>query len=416
MGKLTDMQIRNWIKAGERFEGRSDGDGLLLVWRKDYAVPVWKLRYSFAGKARIMTLGSFSDLPLAKAREAARELRAKVSLGHDVAGEKQERKAAAVAKIEEAKLALPTVKDLAEEFYTRMILGRVKHPQIVRARIDNDIGPTIGHIPLVELKPMDVDRMIQAAIARGAPTIATDALRYLKRMYDFAIKRHYVQFNPAAPFNPNDAGGQEKPRERALSLDELRALLAAMKTAKGFSIQNELTVKLLLLLAVRKQELCQAPWSEFDLPGAVWHLPGERTKTGEAIDIPLPPMALDCLQHLHQLAAGSDWVLPARRMDTRLVPYIDGGTINVALGKVKHGIEHFTVHDFRRTARTHLAALGIAPHVAERCLNHKLTGVEGIYNRYDYFEERKAALNTWANLLDSLERDDTNVVPIRRTS
>jgi integrase len=415
MAKLTDMQIRNWIKAGERFEARSDGDGLVLCWSERYAAPFWKLRYKFAGIPRTMTLGNYSDLPLAKAREAARELRAKVSLGHDVAGEKQERKAVAVAKIEEAKRAEPTVSDLAEEFYKRMIEGRVKHPQIVRARIDNDIAPTIGHIPMVELKPMDVDTMIQAAVARGAPTIANDALRYLKRMYDFAIKRHYVQFNPAAPFNPSDAGGQEKHRERALSLAELRTLLSTMKTTKGFSRQNELTVKLLLMLAVRKQELCAAPWAEFDLPGAVWHLPAERTKTGEAIDIPLPPLAVACLQELHRMAAGSDWVLPARKMQTRMIPHIHEGTINVALSKVKHGLEPFTVHDFRRTARTQLAALGIAPHVAESCLNHKLKGVEGIYNRYDYFAERKAALNTWADLLASLEHDENNVVPIRRT-
>ena len=65
--------------------------------------------------------------------------------------------------------------------------------------------------------------------------------------------------------------------------------------------------------------------------------------------------------------------------------------------------ERFSPHDFRRTARTHLEALGIAPHVAERCLNHKLRGVVGIYNRHDYFEERKEALQKWADLLCSLE-------------
>ena len=81
MGKLTDVQIRQWIKAGERFEGRSDGDGLLLCWATRYAAPFWKLRYSFAGKSRVMTLGNYSDLPLAEARKAAKELRAKVSLG-----------------------------------------------------------------------------------------------------------------------------------------------------------------------------------------------------------------------------------------------------------------------------------------------------------------------------------------------
>jgi integrase len=72
--------------------------------------------------------------------------------------------------------------------------------------------------------------------------------------------------------------------------------------------------------------------------------------------------------------------------------------------KVKHGLPHFTAHDFRQTARTHLAALGVEPHVAERCLNHKLKGVEGVHNRHDCFEQRRRALEAWGQLLLKLER------------
>ena len=77
MGKLTDVAIRAWIKAGERFEGRTDGDGLVLTWRPDRTAPHWRLRYRFAGKSRVMNLGSYTDLPLAAARQSAKELRAK---------------------------------------------------------------------------------------------------------------------------------------------------------------------------------------------------------------------------------------------------------------------------------------------------------------------------------------------------
>jgi integrase len=87
-----------------------------------------------------------------------------------------------------------------------------------------------------------------------------------------------------------------------------------------------------------------------------------------------------------------------------MVPHVCESTLGVAMGKVKHGLPHFTVHDFRRTARTHLAALGVEPHVAERCLNHKLKGVEGVYNRHDYFEERRRALEALGQLLLKLER------------
>jgi len=71
MAKLTDMQIKAWVRAGERFEGRSDGNGLYLRYREVDRVPVWRFRYKIAGKARAMVIGSYADLSLAKAREAA---------------------------------------------------------------------------------------------------------------------------------------------------------------------------------------------------------------------------------------------------------------------------------------------------------------------------------------------------------
>ena len=99
-------------------------------------------------------------------------------------------------------------------------------------------------------------------------------------------------------------------------------------------------------------------------------------------------------------------------------PHIQESTLPVALAKVRAempDVPNFTIHDFRRTARTHLAALGVDPVVAERCLNHKIKGVEGIYNRHQYFDERKAALAQWCDLLVALEKgEDYNVTPLRR--
>ena len=120
MPKLTDMQIRAWIKAGERFEGRSDGNGLYLSYRENYQTPVWRFRYKFAGKPRAMLIGSYAELSLSKARETAKELSARVALGYDVAGEKQKRKTEALAKMEAEKNAM-RVSELAAEYFERQI-------------------------------------------------------------------------------------------------------------------------------------------------------------------------------------------------------------------------------------------------------------------------------------------------------
>ena len=124
------------------------------------------------------------------------------------------------------------------------------------------------------------------------------------------------------------------------------------------------------------------------------------------------------LRELHTFSCNSAWVLPARKMQNRMIPHIQESTLPVALAKVRSempDVPNFTIHDFRRTARTHLAALGVDPVVAERCLNHRIKGVEGIYNRHQYFNERKAALAQWCDLLVVLENgEEYNVTPIRK--
>ncbi len=93
MAILSDLQIKSWIKNNERFEGKSDGDRLYLSYRESFAVPVWRFRYKIKGATRWVTMGSYADLSIAEARRQAKEFRARVALGYDVAAEKQERKA-----------------------------------------------------------------------------------------------------------------------------------------------------------------------------------------------------------------------------------------------------------------------------------------------------------------------------------
>lgn len=134
MPKLTDTQIRAWIKASERFEGKSDGNGLYLSNRENYKTPVWRFHYKFSGKARTMLIGSYAELSLAKARETVKELSARVSLGYDVAGEKQQRKYDALASSDAEKHAM-RVSQLAAEYFERQILARWKHPDILHGAL-----------------------------------------------------------------------------------------------------------------------------------------------------------------------------------------------------------------------------------------------------------------------------------------
>ncbi len=197
-----------------------------------------------------MLIASYSELSLAKAREAAKELSARVALGYDVAAEKQGRKAEALAKIETEKSAM-RVSELAAEYFERQILPRWKHPDILRRRIDKDINPHIGNMKVEDVKPRHIDDMLKNIVDRGAPTIATDVLRWTRRIFDYGIKRHALDINPCSAFEVADAGGKEIARDRWLTKDELIKLFQAMRKAKGFSRQNEITFKLLLVESVK---------------------------------------------------------------------------------------------------------------------------------------------------------------------
>lgn len=409
---VTDATIRSWLNSGKPFE-RSVGDGLTLRFREGYEHALWRLRYRFANTPRVVLVGSRKDLTLAQARAEAKLLRAGVTLGEDAALKVQERKREAVAKIEAAKNVM-TVARLADEYFKKRIEGGSnpwKHPDIVRRRIEKDIRPNLGKLSVKDVKPRHIQDMLDSIIGRGAPTIANDVLRWTRRMFNYAVKLDMVQGNPASAFDLSDAGGKEEARERALSRDELVKFFQAMRKTPGLSVENLHTFKLLLLLAVRKGELVGARVAEFDLKAGEWKLPAERTKTNAGIDIPLVPQALDALRELMRLGKGSDYLLPARKAQERMLPHIHENTLNVALAKVRAqmGIDpkdmerRFTVHDLRRTARTQLSALKVDPFIAERCLNHKIKGVQGVYDRHAYFDERREALTKWAHVVDECE-------------
>jgi len=413
MGKIKDIEIQAWIRAGKPIAGKSDGDGLTFTLSAK-GTPAWVFRYRLGGKQRELTIGTYPTITLKKARELATEARAKVQQGIDVAREKREQKIALTMA--------GTVEQLCNEYYQRTIEGRVKCPEIVREMLDNDIIKKLGRMRISEVKPIDVDGMIQAIVARGSPVMANRVLSKTKAVFDYAIRRHWITQNPAAAFRRADAGGEEKARTRALSEEEIIKLLKTIRDAGPVFNTYYLAVKLLLVTAVRLSELIEAPWSEFDLEcgDPVWRLPKSRIKTGKEMvqqdfTIPLPAVAVEWLQEIKRTSVASEYVFPARRRAGKLT--MSPQTLNWAMGEVKHGLGHFTLHDLRRTARTHLARLGVAPHVAERCLNHKLPGINDTYDTHDYLAERRLALNAWADLLVRLDKGETGkVVAIRQVA
>jgi integrase len=271
----------------------------------------------------------------------------------------------------------------------------------------------------------DVVALLESVGKKKTANVAELVFTALSEIFKHGLARHAVTVNPCAGVSVAAICGKAEPRRKRLKLteEELRELLPALPR---LGPENAITVKLLLLTCVRIGELARAEWEHVDFERAEWFVPDANSKTGRGFTVPLVPAALECFKELHPLASGSRFVLPARQ-ERRVrthggadVPF-NQRALNAMLHKLCDDLagklRRFTPHDLRSTARSHLAALGASIIVAERCLNHSLGGLVGVYDQHDYLTERRTALETWAAFLAACEagvawkRD--NVVPIR---
>ena len=407
MGKLSDIQLRAWLREGKRVAGKSDGGGLTFTLSAQGAAS-WTLRYRMAGKSKELTLGRYPDLSLAEARKIAAAKRVDVHQVIDVAAVKQQKKA-------ESKL-VANIGQLANLWLNNTVRRRHKHPEVTERVFRRDILPTLGKSDTKVITTAEITRLLAKINASGRPTIANDVLRYLKAMFAYGESLGMVDRNPAERIRLEHAGGQEKSRTRALSTSEITKLLIAIKEAgTKFGRDNELAVMLLLALACRKMELFGATWDEFDFSSNKWRIPGTRVKTGESRELALSPLVVEWLQELKVRACGSDYVFPARRESKqKRFAHVSPDTTLRALHELKHGLEAFTVHDLRRTSRSLMADIGVPFDVAEKILGHKLPGVAHVYDRGHSGEQQRSALHNLANHLQQLTtgKIDSNVVPI----
>jgi integrase len=410
MGKLTDVQIRQWVKAGKPVAGKSDGDGLTFT-RSAKGTTSWVLRYSWGGKQRELHLGRYPDLTLSKARELAAEKRVEVMKGANVAQVKRDE------KNEQARAR--TFKGLSEDYCLKVApVKSLRYRAELRRYLDKDILPRIGSMMAADIKPADIVDLVER-IAKRSKTVAINAFAMVSAIFTHGVHIHVVESNPCAKLKASAIIGQkDAPRARVNIADaQLSAFLTALP---DLGRENELAIKILLATAVRKNELTLARWEHVDFDAGVWIIPVENqkaTRSKRVFDfaIPLAPWVAGKFRELQTLAGNSPMVLPARHRTG--AETINRGTLNRAMSSLPDPFSNVTPHDLRATARSHFAALGINPIIAERCLNHTLGGVVAIYDRHDYLDERRHALTLWAAKLEAAEKGEAfNVVPFQRVA
>jgi integrase len=413
--KATVARLRVPEGKGELIAFDEDLPGFGLRLRAGGSA-VWVAQYRISPRQRRVTLGRLATLDPDQARRAARAVLAKADLGQDAQAERRERRAEAAA-------AFGAV---AQLYLARAAAGWRPKTVAERRRYLLRYWQPFHPRPVDGVARREVAARLQALAEAHGPVASNRARAALSAFYAWAIGQGLAEANPVVGTVPV---GHERPRERVLSAEEVRALWAA-----AGDDDHGRVVRLLLLTGQRRGEVAGMAWGELDLERGIWSLPAARAKNGLPHDLPLPAQAAALLAAtprregrglLFGRGAGpfAAWPKAKERLDRRIARGRAEARLGRPLGagerpEAGDALPPWTLHDLRRTVVTGMNELGVAPHVVEAVVNHvsgrARAGVAGVYNRATYAAEKRAALQAWADHLDEvLGRGERKVVPIR---
>jgi integrase len=383
---LTDAKIRDLrpSKSGQ-IEVRDKSVPGLRIRVGMSGTKSFVLRKRVAGKYRNVTIGRFSErFGLAEARKRARQILSDIEMKADPL--------AALPQPRRRSAASLTVNALWPQF--KAAKAHLRSLGEIERVFKRHILPEFGDRTADQITRSEITRLIDG-IAVNAPVMARITLGYLSSFYSWAMPRlDHLQANPC-----RDAGRPPAPkaRDRVLTEQEIGALWHVLEgEGKPFGP----AIKLLLLTGQRRNEVFDADRTEFDLAAKLWTISGKRAKNGATHLVPLTPAALAIVKELLK-DTRSGKLLPARG-NWDMSP----SGFSKAMRRVREALEkevgdpvpHWTLHDLRRTLATGLQRLGVRLEVTEAVLNHlsgSRSGIVGVYQRHNYFHEKKSAFAAW---------------------
>jgi len=395
---LTDTEIRK-AKAKASAYRMSDG-GALYLWITPAGGKLWRWKYRFEGREKLMTFGSYPDVSLSLARERHAAARKLLASGVDPMAERKAEK----AKEEN------TFQSVQSRWLEHWRQGKSpRHVDYVQRRMETDILPKLGTRPIAEIEAPELVAMVKAIEQRGARDIAKRALETTGQVFRYAIAHGYAKRNPVAEIRPSDIlPSTRKVNYARVDARELPDLLRAIEVYPGTHV-TRLALKLIALTFVRTSELIGARWAEFDLEAARWDIPAERMKMRTPHIVPLSRQALDVLNTLRTLTGESEWLFPG---DRNAKKPMSNNTILKALERMGYK-GRMTGHGFRGLASTILHEQGYNHEHIELQLAHApRNAVSAAYNHALYLEPRAKMMQDWADYLEQAQRGG-KVLPFR---
>jgi integrase len=350
---------------------------------------VFVVLYRTAGarsRLRKYTIGPYGRVTLNQARVTAQKVFAAKLDGRDLAAEKKESRRRMVAD---------RVEDLLEAFIAQHISQNRSAPEISRM-LRREVGSAWGSRSIHEITKRDVIDVVSAIEQRGAPVAANKALKAIKTFLRWCVGRAVLERSPA---DGVPLPTKEVARDRVLSDDELAwIILAARQIGEPYGG----IVEMLALTGQRREEVARCTWGEIDMNSRIWKLSSGRTKNAKPHEVYLSDQAVAIISRVDETG---EFVF-SRSGNT---PFRAFSVAKRELDQLS-GVTAWRLHDLRRTCVSGMARLGIAPHVADKILNHQngtISGVAAVYQLHEFLAERRMALEIWGAHLEQIIRSTT---------
>lgn len=390
---------------------RADANGLYIEVRPNGA-KWWRFRYTYAGREKLLSMGTFPDTGLEAAREHCEAAQALLKAGRDPSEERRSERAARLA----AEAARCTrFRSIAEEWLEKRAVAL--KPGTVRQlerRLCVYVYPSIGHRVIGEISAPEIVAMLRQIEASGIHETTRRVRSLCSRVFRYAIAIGFAERDPAA-----DTVAALAPRPRTKHFAALTApqrIGELMRAIHGYQGQPAVmaALKLAPLVFVRPGELRRCAWSEIDVYEREWRIPAHKMKMNREHIVPLSTQALDILEQLRSVTGATPLVFPSTRSWQRP---ISDNTLNAALRRLGFSTDEMTAHGFRTMASTRLNELGYPPHIIELQLAHvDRNSVRDAYNRAEFLGERRAMMQAWADHLDELRARPHTTTAARATA
>jgi integrase len=369
---------------------------------------LWRFKYRFQGKEKLLALGKWPVISLRDARSARDDAKRLLTTGADPGAARRQ------AKINDASQAADSFSSVALEWFAKQRhVWTDRHAADVKRRLEHNLFPVLGTRPIREILGKEILAALRPIEERGSPDMAHRMLQVASQVFRYGVATGRCDRDPAPDLRGALMPHRSK-NQAAVRPEEVPDLLRAIGTYDEIGDrQTQLALQLLAHTFVRTGELIGAKWEEFDLdsPEPTWIVPAARMKMRTEHVVPLSRQAFAILEKLRALSGTSRLVLPGRNPNKP----ISNNTMLFALYRLGYK-RQMTGHGFRTIASTLLNEKGFRPDVIERQLAHcERNDVRGAYNRAEYLAERREMMQRYSDMLDDLVRG-SRVVPLQRTA